>query len=80
MSERCGNYLLRAQPMPAWRDDEGYSVLGFVDEPHGRRVGSLMLRGPYPDWEQAREAALAALREMARDLEIEEQEKWFVPY
>ena len=35
-----------------------------------------MLRGPFDDWDSARMATLIALREMASDLEAQEQEAW----
>jgi len=38
------------------------------------------LRGPFQDWDQARQAALAALEELACELEDRQQEPWFAPY
>jgi hypothetical protein len=73
MDEQHGTYILRVHPMPAWSEEEGYSTLGFIDDSQKRQVGSLMLRGPFCDWEQARQAGLAALHEMASEIEVEEQ-------
>ena len=67
-SDRHGCYTLHVHVACGW-DESNFSALGFVCDERDNTVGRLALRGPFTSFQEARNAALEKLHELAAALE-----------
>lgn len=69
MSESHGKYTLQMHLTPDWDGRRVHSAIGLVTDEYQATAARFALRGPFSDFQEAREATLQRFHEIAAMLE-----------